>query len=61
LRLLRDGPAGADAVVAACGLPPVLALARIGDLLAGGTIISGSDGRYAAAVTPGLSRGSHQG
>jgi DNA processing protein len=58
LRLLRDGPADADAVVAAAGLPPVLALARIGDLLAAGTIVSGSDGRYAATVTPSLSRGS---
>jgi hypothetical protein len=36
----------------------VLALARIGDLLAAGTIVSGSDGRYAATVTPSLSRGS---
>ena len=47
LRLLRDGPAAADALVASSDLPPVLALARIGDLLAAGTIVSGADGRYA--------------
>jgi len=46
LQLLRDGPADADAVVASCQLPPVLALARIGDLLAAGTIVSGPDGRF---------------
>jgi DNA processing protein len=46
LALLGGGPADADAVVAACELPPVLALARIGDLLAAGTIVSGPDGRF---------------
>ena len=46
LALLGGGPADADAVVASCELPPVLALARIGDLLAAGTIVSGSDGRF---------------
>jgi DNA processing protein len=46
LRLLHDGPADADTVVAAIDLPPVLALARIGDLLATGTIVTGTDGRY---------------
>jgi DNA processing protein len=46
LRLLREGPADVDAVVAACELPPVLALAQIGDLLAAGTIVTGTDGRY---------------
>lgn len=49
LRFLRDGPAGPDAVVAASDLPPVLALARIGDLLAAGTIVSAGDGRYTLA------------
>jgi DNA processing protein len=46
LMLLGSGPADADAVVASCELPPVLALARIGDLLAAGTIVSGPDGRF---------------
>jgi DNA processing protein len=46
LALLGGGPADADAVVASCELPPVLALARIGDLLAAGTIVSGPDGRF---------------
>jgi len=56
LRLLRDGPADADAVVAASDLPPVLALARIGDLLAAGTVVTGSDGRF-TAVAPTQARG----
>jgi DNA processing protein len=46
LTLLGNGPADADAVVASSDLPPVLALARIGDLLAAGTIVSGPDGRF---------------
>jgi DNA processing protein len=46
LALLGGGPADADAVVASSELPPVLALARIGDLLAAGTIVSGPDGRF---------------
>jgi DNA processing protein len=46
LALLGSGPADADAVVAASDLPPVLALARLGDLLAAGTIVSGPDGRF---------------
>jgi DNA processing protein len=46
LRLLEGGPADADAVVASCELPPVLALARVGDLLAAGTIVAGADGRF---------------
>ena len=46
LTLLDGGPADADAVVASSELPPVLALARVGDLLAAGTIISGPDGRF---------------
>jgi DNA processing protein len=46
LTLLGSGPANADAVIASIDLPPVLALARIGDLLAAGTIVSGPDGRF---------------
>jgi DNA processing protein len=46
LTLLDGGPADADAVVASSELPPVLALARVGDLLAAGTIVSGPDGRF---------------
>jgi DNA processing protein len=46
LRLLRAGPADADEVIATSDLPPVLALARIGDLIASGTVESGPDGRY---------------
>jgi len=46
LALLGRGPADADAVVAAWELPPAQALARIGDLLAAGTIVSGPDGRF---------------
>jgi DNA processing protein len=49
LTLLGEGPADADTVLAGSGLPPVLALARIGDLLAAGTIVSGADGRYRRA------------
>jgi DNA processing protein len=46
LTLLGGGPADADAVVASSDLPPALALARIGDLLAAGAIVSGPDGRF---------------
>jgi DNA processing protein len=46
LRLLDAGPADADAVVASSNLPPVLALARVGDLLAAGAIVAGPDGRF---------------
>jgi DNA processing protein len=46
LTLLDCGPADADAVVASSDLPPALALARVGDLLAAGTIVSGPDGRF---------------
>jgi DNA processing protein len=46
MALLGGGPADADAVVASSDLPPALALARIGDLLAAGTIVSGPDGRF---------------
>ena len=46
LTLLDCGPADADAVVASSDLPPALALARGGDLLAAGTIVSGPDGRF---------------
>jgi DNA processing protein len=46
LTLLDGGPADADAIVAKSELPPVLALARVGDLLAAGTIVSDPDGRF---------------
>jgi len=46
LELLGRGPADADAVMASSELPPGLALARIGDMLAAGTIVSGPDGRF---------------
>ena len=46
LTLLDDGPADADTLVASSELPPALALARVGDLLAAGTIVTGSDGRF---------------
>ena len=46
LAALGNGPADADTIVAASDLPPVLALARIGDLLASGTIVNGPDGRF---------------
>ncbi len=49
MTLLGEGPADADTVLAASGLPPVLTLARIGDLLAAGTIVTGADGRYRRA------------
>jgi DNA processing protein len=49
LALLSDGPADADAVVASSDLPPVLALARIGELLAAGAITTAPDGRYRRA------------
>jgi DNA processing protein len=43
---LTAGPADADALIGSSQLPPVLTLARIGDLLAAGTIVEGTDGRY---------------
>lgn len=46
VRLLKQGPADADTIVAGSALPPVLALARLGDLVAAGAIASGTDGRY---------------
>jgi len=46
LALLDRGPADPDAVVAASTLPGAVALARIGGLLAAGTIQCGDDGRY---------------
>jgi hypothetical protein len=45
LACLDSGAADPDTLVAASSLPPPLALARIGDLLAAGTIVSGPDGR----------------
>jgi DNA processing protein len=46
LAALGSGSADADAMVAASALPPALALARIGDLLASGTIVNDPDGRF---------------
>ena len=46
LAVLRDGPAAPDAVIAASDLPPVLALARIGDLVAAGTIVTDPNGSF---------------
>jgi DNA processing protein len=46
LTLLEEGPADADTIVASSDLPPVLALARVGELLAAGTIVSDPDGRF---------------
>ncbi len=46
LTRLGAGPADADTLAASSELPPALALARIGDLLAAGTIVSGPDGRF---------------
>jgi DNA processing protein len=46
LTLLGEGPADADTLIGSSDLPPVLALARIGDLVASGTIVHGNDGRY---------------
>lgn len=46
LAALGNGPADADTMVAASALPPALALARIGDLLASGAIVNGTDGRF---------------
>jgi DNA processing protein len=46
LTLLDAGPADADSVVASTAVAPALALARVGDLLAAGTIVAGSDGRF---------------
>ena len=46
LALLGAGPADADTLIGSSALPPVLALARIGDLVASGTIVHGTDGRY---------------
>ena len=46
LALLAGGPADPDTLVSASDLPPAAALARIGDLLAAGTIVSGTDGRF---------------
>jgi DNA processing protein len=46
LTLLDAGPADADTLVASSELPPALALARVGDLLAAGAIVSGADGRF---------------
>jgi DNA processing protein len=45
LACLGSGAADPDALVAASDLPAPLALARIGDLLAAGTIVNGPDGR----------------
>ena len=49
LQALDAGPAAPEALVAATDLPPALALARIGDLLASGTIVAFPDGRYRRA------------
>jgi DNA processing protein len=50
LRLLDAGPADPDAAVAASGAAPAAALARIGDLLAAGTIVTAPDGRLRRAA-----------
>ncbi len=46
LTLLEAGPADADAVAASSELPPALALARVGDLIAAGSVVTGPDGRF---------------
>lgn len=45
LACLGGGAADPDTLVASSELPAPLALARIGDLLAAGTLVSGADGR----------------
>lgn len=45
LACLGGGAADPDTLVASSELPAPLALARIGDLLAAGTLVSGTDGR----------------
>jgi DNA processing protein len=46
LGALAAGPAGTDAVIAAGGGDPAAALARLGELVAAGTIVAGDDGRF---------------
>lgn len=46
LELLRDGPADADTVVASAGMAPSPVLACLGELLAAGTVVEGTDGRF---------------
>jgi len=45
LAVLAAGPAGADAIVAAGGAPGAT-LARLGELVAGGTVTADGDGRF---------------
>lgn len=51
LARLGGGPAEPDALIASSALPPAVALARIGDLMAAGTIVSGPDGRFRRSST----------
>jgi DNA processing protein len=46
LAVLAAGPAAPDAVVAAGAVPPAEALARLGELVAGGAVVENGDGRF---------------
>jgi DNA processing protein len=47
LTLLADAPASADRLIERAGVPPALALATLGELVASGAVVAGDDGRYA--------------
>jgi DNA processing protein len=46
LARLVDGPAETDLLIEASGAPPAQALARLGELVAAGTVLAGGDGRF---------------
>ena len=46
LSLLDEGPAEADRVVAALDIAPAVGLARLGELVAAGSVVAGDDGRF---------------
>ena len=52
LRVLAQGPADTDTVVASSAAPVALALARLGELLAAGAIVEGADGRFRRSADP---------
>ena len=50
LAALDAGGADADTVIESCAAPVALALARLGELVAAGTVVEGADGRFRRSV-----------
>jgi DNA processing protein len=49
LTVLAGEPSAVDRIVAQAGVPPALALATLGELIASGAVVEGADGRFAVS------------